>query len=136
MSENVIVHVPIELDDEFFEYLICDMFEGGSNYWIDKVSINHPDGKKPKGVPMSTWASDALNKGGSLTILPQEWDEGTLTIGKGNIVTGITMWINNHPKSVSIVHERGKNCIDAGNIDADESDCILQYAMFGQLIFG
>lgn len=136
MSENVILEVPVELDDEFFDYLVCDMFEGGSNYWIARVSIDHPDGKKPKGVPMSEWASGALNKGGSLTILPQEWDDGALTIGKANIVTGLMMWIKNRPDSVTLCREHGRNCIDAGNIDADEADCILQYAMFGEVIFG
>jgi hypothetical protein len=136
MSENIILQVSVELDDEFFDYLICDMFEGGSNYWIDKVSIDHPDGKKPNGVPMSEWASGALNKGGSLTILPQEWDDGACTINKANIVTGLKMWVANYPDSVTFCREHGKNCIDAGNIDANESDRILQYAIFGELVFG
>jgi hypothetical protein len=41
-----------------------------------------------------------------------------------------------HPSSVSLINESGKNGIDAGNIDADDADAILQYAVFRELVFG
>jgi len=136
MSENVIVEVPVEIDDELLGDIICTAFEGGSNYWINTIKVNHPEGAKPKGSPVCTWASDAINKNGSVMIFPRECDGDVHTLNKLKLTTGLKMWVVNHPQSVTLVHEYGKNYIDAGNIDADDADCILQYALFNEVVFG
>lgn len=136
MSENVTVQIPVELDDEFFEDVVCTMLEGGSNYWVDTIDIDHPDGQKPKGVPVSTWASDALNKGGNITIHPIEEEDGIVTINRENLIAGVKQLIDEHPDRVSVMYEDKKNHIDFGNMDADDADAILQYAVFGDLVFG
>jgi hypothetical protein len=135
MSENVIIRVPIELDDEFFDDIICTMFEGGSNYWLGKIQVIHPDGEKPSGMPASEWIASAVNKDGMIKILPQE-DTVTVILDKKRLVDGLEKWITRHPSSVSLINENEKNSIDAGNIDADDADAILQYAVFGELVFG
>ena len=136
MSENVIVQIPVELDDEFFEDVVCTMLEGGSNYWVDTIDIDHPDGKKPKGVPVSTWAADALNKGGNVTIYPIEEEDGVVTINRENLVAGVKQLIDEHPNWIAVTYDHKKNHIDFGSMDADDADAILQYAVFGDLIFG
>lgn len=136
MSENVIVQVPVELNDEFFEDVVCTMLEGGSNYWVDTIDINHPEGKRPSGTPVSTWAADALNKGGSITIYPIEEEDGITTIKRENLVFGVKQLIEEHPDWVAVTYDHKANHIDFGNMDADDADAILQYAVFGDLIFG
>jgi hypothetical protein len=135
MSENVVVQIPVELDDEFFADIICTMFEGGSNYWLGKVQVIHPDGEKPNGMPSSEWIASAVNKDGMIKILPQE-DTVTVMLDKKRLVCGLEKWITKHPSSVSLMNENGRSSIDAGNIDADDADAILQYAVFDDLIFG
>jgi len=135
MSKNVIVQIPVELDDEFFDDIICTMFEGGSNYWIGKTQIIHPDGEKPKGMPVSAWIASAINKDGMIKILPQD-DNVTVVLNKKRLVFGLKEWITKCPDKVSLINENGKNCIDAGNVDADDADAILQYALFEELVFG
>jgi hypothetical protein len=136
MITMLITH-EVDLDDEFFEDIICTMFEGGSNYWIDKIKINHPDGNKPKDVPNSTWAANALNNGGNIIIYPYGEDEEKITLVKNMLVEGLDKWAKNYPTHVSIVHENtGKSTIDAGDIDADDADIILQYALFNDVIYG
>ena len=134
-----IVSMPIthqvELDDVFFEDIICTMFEGGSNYWVGHIKIDHPDGDKPIGVPASTWISGALNKGGKITVFVLEGDESVVLV-KNMIVSGLSKWAENYQNHVSIVTERGKCMIDAGDIDADDADIIFQYALFNDVVFG
>jgi hypothetical protein len=129
------VRIPInlnaELDDEFFDDLICTMFEGGSNYWIDCIEIDHPDGSKPRGVPNSTWVAEALRKNGSVSIYPLD-DEVNYQLTEQKLIAGVQMWADKYPDKVSIVH----NIIDSGDIDANEADAILQYALFKELVFG
>jgi len=130
------VSFDIELDNEFFDDLICTIFEGGSNYWVGHVKIDHPEGDKPTGTPASTWIADALNKGGTVTVFILEGDENVVLV-KNMLVEGLGKWAEHYPTHVSIVHENtGKSTIDAGDIDADDADIILQYALFNDVVFG
>lgn len=126
----VTVQVPVELDDQFFEDLLVTIIEGGSNYWVDHITINHPDGDKPKGVPGSVWAASAINKGGSITVFVQHegdpFDFPPEIVNKKMLVSGVQQWINTS-KTPSEALE---------NYDADDADAILQYARFGKLVFG
>lgn len=136
MSENLIVSVPVELDDEFIEDVVCTMLEGGSNYWVDTIDIDHPEGQRPRYTPVSTWAADALNKGGNITIYPIEEEDGIVTINRENLVSGVKQLIDEHPDRVAVTYDHKANHIDFGSMDADDADAILQYAVFGDLIFG
>ncbi len=119
------VNVPVELDDQFFEDMIVTAFEGGCNYWIDHVTINHPEGEKPKGKPVSTWAASALNKGGTMVVFIQE-EESPATMTKEMLVSGVQMWLNKHKKPLEAIE----------NYDADDADEVMQYALFKGLVFG
>jgi hypothetical protein len=52
---------------------------------------------------------------------------------------GLQMWIDEHHKvqlvriNNSSIYPYGYTTIDTGNIDADDADCIVQYALFGEL---
>jgi len=128
---RVSINLNVELDDEFFDDLICTMFEGGSNYWINYIDIHHPDGNKPRGVPNSTWATEALRKDGSVSIYSLD-DKVNYQLTEQKLIAGVQMWVDKYPDKVSIVH----NIIDSGDIDANEADSILQYALFKELVFG
>lgn len=132
---KVTIQVPVEVDDEFFDNLLCTAFEGGSNYWIDHVIINHPAGDKPKGVPGSLWASAALNAGGSVMIYPQE-EADVYRLTKEKFVAGLQAWVSTYPGKAPLTTENKKGCLDGCNMDADDADCILQYALFKEVVFG
>jgi hypothetical protein len=130
MTGKAIIQVPVELDDQFIEDMMVTIMEGGANYWVDHISINHPAGNKLKDTPGSVWAASALNLGGSITVFVQEegdaHDSPPVTINKEILVSGIQQWINHHSKPSEALE----------NYDADDADCVLQYAVFGQLVFG
>jgi hypothetical protein len=133
---KITINYEVELDDQFIEDLIVTVFEGGSNYWVDHVKINHPDGDKPKGEPGSTWAASALNSGGNIVVFtkeegdPDEFPPKVMT--KEMLINGVEMWAKEFPERVSI--ENGT--IDMGNTDAEDADMIFQYALFDEVIFG
>lgn len=134
---KIAIGYEVELDDQFFEDLIVTAFEGGSNYWVDHVEINHPNGDKPKGEPGSVWAASALNKGGSVTFfILEEGDNFDNTppsiLTKDMLIKGVQMWAKEFPDHVSI--DDGQ--IDMGNTDADDADAIIQFALFDDLVFG
>jgi pectate lyase len=133
MATMQVIH-EVDLDNEFFEDIICTMFEGGSNYWIDHIEFQ--SGKdKPKGTPVSTWIADVLNKGGTITIFIRESDEKIVLV-KNMLIEGLDKWAMNYQDHVSVITENGRCTIDAGNIDADDADIILQFALFDDVVFG
>jgi hypothetical protein len=132
---QLFIKVLVEVDDEFFDNIVTTMLEGGSNYWIKTIQIHHPDGEKPKGIPLSTWAASALNKGGFVMIQPQD-EIKHYRLEMKDLWNGLHRWIESKPGSVPVVVENGKTTIDAGDIDANDADAILQYALFGILVFG
>jgi hypothetical protein len=127
---NPVVTVKVELNGQFFEDMIVTAFEGGSNYWVDHVQINHPAGEKMKGEPVSTWAASALNLGGSVVFFIREegdsHDYPPVTMTKEMLVSGVQMWLDNHKTPSEAIE----------NYDIDDADAILQYSLFKELVFG
>jgi len=122
---TITVNVPVELDDQFFEDIIVTMLEGGSNYWVDSIDIG---GEKPKGMPYSMWAAQAINSGGAVRIYPKDYPD-VYRLTKEKLIKGVQMWINTHKYA-------SQRLPDAGDIDAGDADSILQFALFGELVFG
>lgn len=115
-------------DNAFIEDVIVTMLEGGSNYWIDHVKAGQ---QRTKGVPVSVWVANIVNKGGTVYIFPQGENKG-YGLTKPRLIAGIQRWVEKHPRQVSIIDGE----IDAGQIDAGDADAILQYALFGKLVYG
>ena len=108
------IEVKIDVTDYQIDCVLSGAFEGGSNYWIDCVEV--VDGNF-KGAE---FASDVISKGGELLI-----DSKKLT--KDMLVEGVKLYISNS--------KRYKNWFTS-NMDSDDSDIILQYALFGEVIYG
>ena len=133
------MNVSIDITDEFVEDVIVTMFEGGSTYWIDHVECDIQN--KPKGMPVSEWITKQLLADKEIKIIDNEFgDEVVLTIDK--FIIGLGEWVKEYPERVSFesifvneTHER-LLMIDAGNIDANEADLILQFAVFNGVVFG
>ena len=128
------INIEVELNDQFFEDILITALEGGSNYWLQSIKVNHPGGPKPKGIPNSIWAAQAINLLSSVECYSDDGEKETLTLG--SLTNAVLLWTQNHPDKVEIYNYNGKHSIDAANIDADDADEILQYALFGTLVYG
>ena len=115
--------------NQFIEDIIVTMLEGGSNYWISYVDATPP---KQKGVPTSIWVANIVNRGGIVYVYPTECNNKKYALTKPKLLSGIQKFVENHPKRVS----KDGSKLDGGSFDANDADCILQYSIFGKVVFG
>ena len=122
------IELEVHYDDQFLEDIIVTALEGGSNYWIDY--IKGFKNEKPKDIPTSIWVFNELKNGKMITICMENDQRVFLTMRKlqygvkkyfsdtSNLIDGLTL------------------TLDAGDYDANMADCVLQYAVFNELIYG
>ena len=115
------VHVTAEDIDD----ILCTAFEGGICYWCDEVEV--------VGKYLGKYASEQISRGGKLVLHDAESsDKWELDLEK--IKQGIEMYICLFPDKIEGDEINGYY-IDTSNIDSDVADEIIQYALFGELMF-
>jgi hypothetical protein len=112
------INIKVTLDDSVISDILSAAFEGGINYWCVGVKI-HESGDAPK----MSYASDVVEHGGTLKIHELDGDVHELTRKK--MEDGIGKFM---------IHQR--SFTDACEIDAADADLIVQYAIFGEIIYG
>lgn len=95
---------------------IMDAALKGISYWADKVEVDLPPENWPEGMEYS---SQALTHGRILTIHDAEEDKNHILI------------MANFLKGLSLMDD-----FDYYNYDMYDADKIIQYAIFGELIYG
>jgi hypothetical protein len=125
--EKVVGKVLIEktLTENDIANIIITGFEGGIGYWsvIDNTGADWE--AKPKGEPTSTWATQLLLDGKSVKLYDVEDEDEVWTLTFQNLLEGYRLNYINRP------HDN-----DIENGDATTADCIIQYALFGKIVFG
>lgn len=127
-----------QIDDNRIRGLLCDAFEGGSNYWIDNICPELTGGL----------VFDDFKTGGSQQIPDDYWHwsqlvplvEGCAVVVKDNedgkfhrldreaICRGLQLMADKYPEHfLDVVNE---------NDDATTGDVFLQLCLFGELVFG
>jgi len=129
-----------ELSDNHVWTWISTAFEGGSNYWIDHAEI--PQGVKDRYKRSDSRSEDFAElqergefvyshqlpflENGAVNIVTYE---GTIhPLNRDNIENGIMLMAMNSPRHFNdLVSETG---------DAITADVLLQYSLFGKVIYG
>ena len=109
------ITVPITVSNYNLDCILCTCFEGGSNYWIDKVRAVDNDYNGAK------YVSEVITHGGKLKVFV-DGEEHLLT--KPMLLKGCELYIA----------DRGQWRPD--DFDADDTDAILQNALFGDVVYG
>lgn len=109
------------LAEENIESIISTAFEGGITYWTrTPVKVEEwPDGAE--------FASDVVAKGVPVYIYNEDdekWEKLTLP----NIINAIRWFLTTYNKD--------KNFFVNGEFDAGHADLIVQYAIFGDIVYG
>lgn len=117
----------VNISENDIETVIVNSFEGGSGYWLGLDTENKESvwGDKPKGLPYSTWATQMLLEGKTLHFYDVEEESEKFTLTLDGLINGFKLNAQKRPF----------DC-DLENGDATTSDCILQYGIFGQIIYG
>ena len=115
-KDKTFVLKPIEVTDEHLDNILVGAFEGGSNYWADKVEVKDDDYKG------THCASECVSKGGELYI----YSEGSkYLLTKASLINGLQQYLN---------ESKHKNWPDGG--DSMTDDLILKYALFEEVVYG
>jgi hypothetical protein len=118
------VLVPIQITEEDIENIIVTSFEQGSNYWLG-LEVDYPEYEdRPDDEPYSTWTTKLLLEGKEIHLYDIEDDNEKWTLTLDKLMEGIKLNAKNRPFDS-----------DIENGDATTADCIMQYALFNELVY-
>lgn len=125
-TEKVVGNIGTEITESDIENIIVSSLEGGSNYWMG-LDNSHPEFKdKPKGEPLSTWTTKLIIDGKAIYFYDiEDPEEKPLELTLQKMLNGIAQNAKERPFASN------KN-----EWDACDADCIIQYALFGGLVYG
>jgi len=125
--EDVVVG-SFKVDRNITEYdietVIVNALEGGSNYWVGVDNTTPEWSNRPKEIPISTWVAKLLIDGETVTLYDiEDKTEFKLTLDK--LIKGFELNAKHRPFDS-----------DLENGDGITADCILQYALFNEIVYG
>lgn len=116
------INYKIKFTNKDIDDIMVTALEGGITHWCDSADV--------VGDYLGNWASDQISRGGTVKLHEAEEDKWyELTLEK--FIKGLER----------VVFERGldviyNNELDVSNIDAEDADAIIQYAIFGEIVYG
>ena len=122
---EVKVEIRVELTQENIDDIMVAALEGGINYWCSEASPEC-------GELLKEYPSEQISRGGALLLYDFE-EEAYRRLDLEKFLKGFKLWVENGGDEYGAI-EDGK--VDCCNIDADCADAIIQYALFGEVIYG
>lgn len=114
--------IEVILTQQDIDDIMSTALEGGITAWCNQIEV--------VGEQLGRCASEQISKGGSLILYDLESsDKWELTLEK--FLNGVKLYFEDGCH----VHVNDGS-IDPGDIDANDADCIIQFALFGEVVFG
>lgn len=115
----------VEVSQQDIDDILCTAFEGGIDYWVSSIKKpytkeNREEFLAEKGAE---YYHELVTRGCSIGIVSEDGDKLELTLE--NVAKGIQMFADKNPG-----HD-----LDPGNIDSIGADAIVQYSVFGELVY-
>jgi len=125
---DVRVSMEVKLTQQDVDDIVCTALEGGITYWADKAVV--------VGEYLGEYASEQISRGGKLRIRTMEpfdknntrWYE--LDIEK--FLQGFRLWVENGYDECNAVSGGQVDCCE---IDGCTADCVIQLALFGEVVY-
>ena len=122
---EVKAEINVTLTQEDIDDIMCSALEGGICYWASEAEV--VEDKR-----CADWGHEQIARGGALILHDAESsDKWELTLEK--FLNGFKLWLENNGDRYGAVY-CGK--VVTSEIDGEMADMIVQYAIFGQLMFG
>lgn len=126
MSEKkfeVVAEIKVCLTCEDVDDIMCSALDA-IGYWCRRAQV--------VGEYLGEYASEQISRGGALTLYDAESsDKWTLDLEK--FLNGVKLWLQNGDDRYGAL--QGDGTLDTGEIDGEMSDMIVQYALFGEIVF-
>jgi len=118
--------INVTLTEKDVDDIMCAALEGGVNYWCGAAEV--VEEKR-----CADWGHEQIARGGALILHDAEsGDEWELDLEK--FLNGVKIWLQNGDDYYSALRDDGT--LDTSEIDSEMADLIVQYALFGKIIFG
>lgn len=119
---------PVQINAEDIDDILCTAFEGGITYWCNSVqSMMSLDWHKEN---HAEYASEVISRGGDLVL---STDDGDKVLTLKTFLTGLQMVLDEFVIDLEMIGGEFYICTDC--IDADLADVIVQYSLFGELVY-
>lgn len=122
--------ITVYLTQQDIDDIMMSAFEGGINYWCRRVVV--------QGDYLGKYASEQISRGGKLAIWldePFEDDKTCYVLDRDKFLAGFKLWIESDGDSYDTIDD-SDGSVDCGQIDAICADEVIQYALFGEVVFG
>lgn len=117
--------IEVNLTTQDIDDIMVAALEGGITYWCSKAEVD--EGKR-----CADWGHEQIARGGVLILHDAESsDKWELTLEK--FLEGFKLWLENGGDEYGAVSGGEVDCCE---IDAGCADSIIQYAIFGEVIYG
>jgi hypothetical protein len=122
----ITIQIPFTINDEWVNNVVCTGFDssyGGCWYWIDTFAIKDNDKKGCK------YATEIISKGGVYLITVEEEKDKIYKFDLKTLTKGFK-------KYIKWAIEKGKDIYyDPADIDVEIADIIIQFGIFGEIIY-
>lgn len=127
-TKSFIIEIEQKITIDDIENIIVTSVEGGSNYWMGIDNSTSEWADKPEKMPISQYIVELILAGKTVKFYDIEDEDDTendwtLTLDK--LLNGFKLNAQQRPEDS-----------DLDNADATTADCIIQYAMFGEVVYG
>ena len=123
---EVKAEIRVELTQQDIDDIMVEALEGGINYWCGEAEVIEEK-------RVSDWGHEQIARGGVLVLHDIEAPSESWELTLEKFLKGFKLWFENGGYEYGAV-EIGE--VDCGNIDADCADSIIQYALFGEVVYG
>jgi len=113
------ITVQVQVYPPDIDAILETAFEDGISYWCDHINV-------PGGL-LGKSASQQLSLGGTLELVGE--DGTSKELNKENFLKGLSQYLTEAPGPID------GDILDPGDIDSEAADMIVQYALFGELIY-
>lgn len=125
--EIVKVEMEVVLSTEDIDDIMCGALEGGITYWCNNAEV--------VGEYLGEYGHEQIARGGILKIHDRE-ENKDYELTKEKFLKGVALWAKEPIGCNCLEHVDGKLHFDTCNADAIVCDAIIQYAIFGDVIYG
>ena len=124
--------IVVDLTREDVEDIIVGALEGGIGYWCCLDNRGDAFEYAPEDEPTAITAAKLVLDGPGILLIDEE-EEKTYELSLERFLNGFRLWLENGGDTYGAVSKLG---VDTYQIDADAADAIIQYALFGEVMYG
>lgn len=118
----------VNINQEDIDEIMCIALDGGITYWCNGAqSMMSDEWMNENNI---VYLSDVTGRGGDIVLTTYD---GDYVLSLNTFLTGVQMAIDDDTIAIETINNQYR--IDTCMIDANIADIIIQYALFGELVY-